>query len=333
MKNKKKYIFVFAIACFALSLFVSGSFGIELQKGTEIVFADIEQAQKILTTKDIYINSQTPFDRRLRLNKEEPVSLEEYIDFLSRQALEWSDNEKNQIGALVQDISTHLEEYDLKLPSEIFIVKTTGREEGQAAYCRSNAIILPQNFVRRIDQSLETLITHELFHIFTKNNLDIRQILYNLISFKKCEKVELPQSLLDIEITNPDVPVERYAIELRHEGKNIEVIPMITAPNFNPARVLPLFALLKLQFVEIEKVDGQYRYKHNESGEPVVYDQNQLPDLFNKVGENTNYLIHPEEILADNFPIVILEKQEVKSQWIIDKMQDILIIKKTGQTS
>lgn len=296
----------------------------EFYKNTKLVFATKEKAQEILTTKDNYIKSQTPYDRKLWLNKKENVSEKEYLDFISEQALDWTESEKNQIRELVQNISTLLKEYDLNLPSKVFLVKTTGKDEGGAAYCRGNAIVLPQNFVIRIEQNTETLIVHELFHIFTKNNLDTREKLYNIIHFKKCGKVELPQTLLDIEVTNPDVPSDRYYVELRHEGENINVIPMITVPNFNPARNLPFFIYLRLQLVEVEKNNGQYKYKRNESGEPVVYNQKQLPDYLNKVGENTDYLIHPEEILADNFAIMVLAKQSVKSKWVIDKMKSLL---------
>ena len=40
--------------------------GIELQKGTELVFAGVEEAKKRLTTKDVYIKSLGPFDRSAR---------------------------------------------------------------------------------------------------------------------------------------------------------------------------------------------------------------------------------------------------------------------------
>lgn len=246
----------------------------ELYRNTKLVFAAIEEAQKILTAKDKYINSQTPYDRRLRLNREEPVSVKEYLDFISEQALDWSESEKAKIREIVQNIKPRLEEYELNLPSEIFLIKTTGREGG-AAYCRGKAIVLPQ-------------------------------------------------TLLDIEVTNPDVPQDRYCIELEYKGKNINVIPIITVPDFNPARNLPFFLFLKLQLVEVEKIDGQYKYKRDESGKPIVYDQRQLPDYVKKVGENTSYLIHPEEILADNFAIMVFDKKPVKSKWVIDKMKPLL---------
>jgi len=295
-----------------------------LYKNTKLAFATIEEARTILTTKDNYINSQTPYDRKLRVNKDEPVSIEEYFDFLKEQTIDWTDSEKNKIKEIVKNVKPLLEKYDLNLPATVLLVKTTGKEEGGAAYCRGNAIVFPQNILNQRAQSLETLFVHELFHIFTKNNLDARERLYDIINFKKCEKVELPQTLLDIEVTNPDVPAQRYYIELKNGEKTINVIPMITVPNFYFGRSRPFFSFLRLEFIEIENINGQYKYKRSASGEPVVYNQNQLADLLNKVGNNTSYLIHPEEILADNFSLMVLEKQNVNSQWVIDKMKPLL---------
>jgi hypothetical protein len=173
------------------------------------------------------------------------------------------------------------------------------------------------------------LIVHELFHIFTKNNLQTREALYGIINFHKCEKTELPRRLTDIEVTNPDVPKERYFIELEYNGGNIKVIPILTLPDFDVKRGLPFFSYLRLKLVEVEKNNNEYIYKRDNSGQPVVYDQRQLPDYVRKVGENTNYLIHPEEILADNFEIMVLGKQPAKSQWVIDKMKSLLENKNT----
>ena len=46
------------------------------------------------------------------------------------------------------------------------------------------------------------------------------------------------------------------------------------------------------------------------------------------IGQNTEYLIHPEETLADNFAIMVMEKQPARSQWVIDKMKSLLENKK-----
>ena len=298
--------------------------GIELYQKTKIIFTDVEEAKKFLTTKDGYINSLTNFDRRIRLNKQEYVSLEEYLDFLNEQALPWSEEEKARIEPLIKNISNNLKNYNLNLPSRIFLIKTTGKEEGQAAYCRGNSIIIPKNILDQRTPDLENLIVHELFHIFTKNNIEKRQALYSIIHFHKCDKAILPQTITDIEITNPDVPKERYYIELQYKDENIKVIPVIILPDYEVRKGKSFFRYLKLKFVEVEKNNNEYTYKRDNSGKPVVYDQRQLTDYVNKVGDNTNYLIHPEEILADNFSIMVLGKQPPKSQWVIDKMKSLL---------
>ena len=305
--------------------------GINLCVGTQVVFASVGQARKTLTVPDRYINSFTPFDRQVRLNSQEPVSEKKHLDFVSEQALEWSQYEKNRAEAAVKNLTARLKDYNLNLPTKIVLIKTTGKEEGGAAYCRGDAIVLPQNLLNSRGGNLEQLIAHELFHIFTKNNLKSREALYSAINFKRCEgKTELPKKLLDMEITNPDVPAQRYYVEVEHEGENIKVVPMITIPNFDASKNRPFFSYLKLELVEVEKAENGYSYVRKEDNEPVVFTPQELPDYFKKVGENTSYVIHPEEILADNFALMVMGRQPVKSNWVIDKMKDQLGNKKSG---
>jgi len=298
--------------------------GIELCYGTKIIFASVEDAQKILTLKDQYIVSLTPFDRRVRLNSREPVSEQEFLSFLREQALSWSQYEKTRIQVMINNLAYRLKEYDLNLPSEIVLIKTTGKEDGGAAYTRDNAIILPQNILNSPGGNLERLIIHELFHIFTRNNLKTREALYAVINFKKSEKVELPRKLLDIELTNPDVPAQRYCVEVEKQGESIKVIPMITLPNFDASESRPFFSYLRLELVEVVRDDYEFSYVRNENDEPVVFSAQELPDYFKKIGENTGYVIHPEEILADNFAMMVMGQESVKSKWVIDEKRILL---------
>ena len=38
---------------------------------------------------------------------------------------------------------------------------------------------------------------------------------------------------------------------------------------------------------------------------PSLYDVDELGGFFEQVGENTDYIIHPDEILADNFAFLL----------------------------
>ena len=51
-----------------------------------------------------------------------------------------------------------------------------------AAYCRRQAIILPASETKKSDDELRNLLTHELFHILSRANPELRDKLYAVIA-------------------------------------------------------------------------------------------------------------------------------------------------------
>jgi hypothetical protein len=43
-----------------------------------------------------------------------------------------------------------------------------------------------------------------------------------------------------------------------------------------------------------------------------------------QVGRNTQYIIHPEEILADNFALLVLGESKIPTPEILQKMREVL---------
>src|SRR4030095_244472 len=62
----------------------------------------------------------------------------------------------------------------------------------------------------------------------------------------------------------------------------------------------------------------------HDSKNPTSVPVNRVAGFFEKVGRNTSYIIHPEEILAENFTILILGSNKTPSPEIISKMRSIL---------
>ena len=299
---------------------------VELQEGTEIVFAGIEEARKRLTTKDDFINSLSPFDRSARLKTDRTVSEEEFIEHLANQVRSWTDDEKIRIRAIIESISNQLRPFELKFPQKILLIKTTGREEGGAAYCRPNAIVIPQNMLIQGNAGLQKLFTHELFHILTANNQKLKEALYGVINFEKCNDIELPVKLREIKITNPDGFNNDHYIEVQYGNSIIRVVPIIysSAPKYNVAKGGEFFRYLRINLLVIEKEGNSWRYKRDNTGEPVLLEMREVPDYFNKIGFNTFYNFHPEEILAENFVLMVQRTQPIKSKWVIEGMQKLL---------
>jgi hypothetical protein len=60
------------------------------------------------------------------------------------------------------------------------------------------------------------------------------------------------------------------------------------------------------------------------NNEPVLLAPKSVAGFLDQVGRNTMYLIHPEEILADNFVFVIEGRTNLKTQRIVDEMGKVL---------
>lgn len=58
--------------------------------------------------------------------------------------------------------------------------------------------------------------------------------------------------------------------------------------------------------------------------QPKLIAIKQASGFHEQVGKNTRYIIHPEEILADNFVLLVLGKRNIPSPEIVEKMEIIL---------
>jgi hypothetical protein len=336
VKRSKFLLFVIAIAMFSAigncckgqvseSAGVSESV-IELQKGTDIVFAGVEEGRKRLSEKDEFIKSLSPFDRSARLMTDKPVSEEEFLEYVAEQVMPWTEDEINRLRPVINSISAKLKRFKLYYPQKILLIKTTGLEEGGAGYGRPNAIVIPQNMLIQDSTGLEMTLIHELFHIFTSNNPKLKEALYEVIHFQKCNDIELPEKFREIKLTNPDGIKNDHFVEVKHQGNVIQVVPILysSAPKYDVTKGGSFFRYLTINLLVVEKTGEKWRYKRGDNNEPVLFEFREVPDYFEKIGFNTSYTFHPDEILAENFVLLIRAAEPVKSQWVIEGMRKIL---------
>ena len=79
-----------------------------------------------------------------------------------------------------------------------------------------------------------------------------------------------------------------------------------------------------LQFLAVEKKGDRWVATENDDGTPVVFSPLQLSNFREQIGSNTNYIIHPEEILAENFRHLVLGTKSLPNPEIIEKMKRII---------
>ncbi|MFK7809100.1 MAG: hypothetical protein AB8F74_14955, partial [Saprospiraceae bacterium] len=52
---------------------------------------------------------------------------------------------------------------------------------------------------------------------------------------------------------------------------------------------------------------------HSNNDGSTVLEQNQLADFYRQIKDNTNYIIHPDEVMADNFMFLIMAQEDPES--------------------
>ena len=217
---------------------------------------------------------------------------------------------------------------NLQLPTGVNLVKTSGDEEGGAPYTRGTTIVFPGLESLGGDEFVRKVLAHELFHVLSRNDPEVRQQLYASIGFFPCGEISHPESLAVRRITNPDAPRNEYAIEVTVSGETRTVIPILysRSATYDVERGGHFFEYLELQLLQIEPgAEGRAWAASEENGNPILFEVGDVVGFYEKIGCNTGYVIHPEEVLADNFALLVQGETEVTSPEILTKIKDVLI--------
>lgn len=293
---------------------------------TKIKFASVEEGRAALTKADLYVRSQSRYDRQSRLGTDQDVSDEEYFRFVSAAVEPWPEAEVVALVTTIDSVHKRFAPYKLPFPPTVLLVRTSGKEEGGAAYCRANAVVLPARLVpKSATKDLEKLLIHELFHVLSSHNPDLRKQLYAIIGFTPSPGVDFPKSLRDRKITNPDAPTVDYHIDVTIDGELKSAAPILYASvdKYDPKAGGTFFKHMLFKLMLIEQIDGRWRPVEVD-GKAVVFDPRKVPSFMEQIGGNTNYIIHPDEILADNFVHLALETENLATPRIVEAMKKLL---------
>jgi len=293
---------------------------------TVVRFATPEEGRAILAADDAFTASLSRFDLQCRMKTDKDVTLADWKAFVAQHVLAWEPSDIEIVSQSVTRLKGRLDDYRLPLPAVIELVRTTGDEESGAAYTRGSSIILPPKVTKYDATQLDRLLLHELFHVFSRHDGAVRARLYGIVGFELCEPIKLPDMLAPRRITNPDAPLVDCTIALpAMNGKTYIGAPILyaSANAYDAKRAPTLFQSLVFRLLIVERRGGRYEPLPFQ-GEPVVMDPKKEPAFFEKIGQNTNYIIHPDEILADNFVRMVMQDKDIPTPRIIDEMRKVL---------
>ncbi len=292
--------------------------------GIEFIFATADRGRELLRRRDRFVDHMSPFDRQVRMRTSDDKGIDGYLDFVAGEVLEWPEEKRNAVREAIESLDGPLRELKLPKTDPIALVHTSGREESRAAYTRGSAIVLPPNMIASDAAKNRKLLAHELFHVVSRGNSEWRDELYSVLGFQRVGSISLPKSATGVHITNPDAPTIEHAIEVKlSEEKTVFVTPMVYSERpFDAENPQSMFAYLEFQLMELMPIVGKRMIPNSKEGQPVFHDPS-LPDFQRQIGRNTRYIVHPEEILADNFALMVIGAK-VRDAWVIDRMRETL---------
>jgi hypothetical protein len=242
--------------------------------------------------------------------------------------LAWTDADQRLLRPLLARLAPLLNPLRWQRSTPILLIKAAADFEDGLPHTRANAIVLPQGAEQAATGLLTAILAHELFHLLSRDDARLKEQLYGAIGFKPCASVDIPQPLSGLRVTNPDAPQHRHTVSVRYRGRPVEAMPF---PSFASEGIDPrqgFKAQVRVAWLLVDREGGACKARAPAAGQAP--EPQELEGLFEQVGRNTRYLWHPEEILADNFALLLIgmlrgSPLAVPSPEILEKLQKILV--------
>ena len=301
---------------------------VHLSDDTLLTFEPAAKGKVLIAKEDDFLHRLGDLEIQTRMQSEQPVTKQAYIESLQAGVKDWQEDEMKYVEQATKTVRERLQEYDLPFPKQIHLIRVAGEVEGNAPHCREASIILPDAFFA-LQERAPGILAHEIFHVLSSHNPELRDKMYGVIHFRPTNEVRLPKELQPRRITNPDATGNYHVVMLNIDGEETPVVPVLLTKS-SEYRPGGLFANLSFQLMVLEKKDGKYVALLND-GRPRLLSPREVPDYTEQIGHNTGYIIHPEEALADNFMLLVMNAKDLPDPWVIENLKQVLPKRKTSK--
>lgn len=292
---------------------------LQLSEKQEIVFLDSTQAAAAIVKDEVehFFDHITKLDLSIQLKRAYPDSiprdsvLSYYQQSLQESVLDFTDEEIRFVSKAFREVHRRCENIAPNIfPQKVKLIKGYGYHYGYSVYyTREDCIFIPRGeLLKRDETAFINVLLHEIFHIYSRYHPEQRKALYEKVGFKSIgtvQQLKMNTALRERILLNPDGVNFAYAINLKTEQGPIQAIPILISakPAYDPGQ-LDFFAYLSFQLFPIAPPLSRLIpvKAQNDGTSPLQLDD--LPDFFTQITDNTDYIIHPEEIIADNFVLV-----------------------------
>lgn len=298
-KEKNKFKRVLLIAFIIILLLLAFDVVSTCIKARKIPhhFASAEEGRELLLANTEYYSDFSQNDIDYRLGRK-GGTLDELLNATTDEIRDFNIFEKYLIDRNIAKMVTKLGKNGCKLPEikeDIVYIKTDMNVEGgNSGYTHGTQIYLNSvnilvSAVPGGGEYFEHLMWHELFHCLTRNDPDFRAEVYSLISFTVADHdFEMPPCVSSRYFHNPDVEHHNSYATFNIDGKDTDCFLVWICTADYPENGSTNGFETDVALVPTD-------------GTNIYYTRDQASNFDEVLGQNTNYVIDPEECMADNF--------------------------------
>lgn len=292
---------------------------------TTIRFADVDAGRAVVGAADAWIDRTSGWQRAVLMGRTSAPDLDTFRAFQAASVQPWTPESRERWRRALEAIAPAFNRLHVPLPREVLLIRTDGRESAEQPHTRAHAVVLPAQFNQQQFSDAEVL-AHELFHVVSRHQPELANRLYDLIGYDRVGELEWPAAWLPLRIANQDAPFDHHLMRVRIGGREATVMPVVltSSTRLPPANGDTLLELMQPRLLEV--IPGAHTQAtkpvmHN--GQPVWHDPEATPDFLAHLGGNTDYVLHPDETIADNF-MFLVSGRKVKNPRLLQRIEAVL---------
>lgn len=267
---------------------------------TTFEFARRADGAQVLGADDEYVQATGAMERMAKTRSAAPVSSGAFMRYMRATALDWTAADRARVEAQLPALAAFIEPIVWGKPPVISFVRASAALEDNLPHTRGLAVVLPDSAFSMPRDVFASMLAHEVFHILTRHNPQFKERAYQLVGFERCDSLRISPQIDQLKITNPDTPLSQHTIAVRYQGRAVHALPFIGFASASADTSSGFINHLQVNWLLVQRANGQCALDATtlagHSAPPQA-----LEGLADKIGKNTGYLFHAEEILAENF--------------------------------
>lgn len=362
LTNNKRQFFSILLLSFALTLLLTSGCGKATPTKQSIIWLDSKHqvtlldsaatATALLTdSSDLYFELITTQDMQWQMRETTPDSqrltvLTRYKAWLPSEAASFSSQELLLVSAALRRAHRMMmEQLPGLFPASCRLARIRGLAYGPDAYfTRGDVIFIAPGILSTNDpEQLADILVHEVWHLVSRASLDksgrlgvdtsfpqsvsLRDKTYEAVGFSRLQgRLTMADAERASLVLNPDATFNDWAIRLKATGDTAAryYLPLLTLAQTTPdnRQERSIANAVRIAYCPLSPTKEGWQATLAQAR-----DLSSDPEFLFRTGGNTPYIIHPEEIVAENMLLLARGAQAsagTQGQIVLDSLRNVL---------